>query len=305
MRRLQRETFGGVTGSTGAIIVQGPGDKPILEASEAERLAMLEERGFDASRAWSDVATNPEANELGAELYREMVRRTVNDPELAEALSPRGFPIGCKRPVIDSNYFETFNRDNVTLVDLRRGGIERITETGIQTAQAPLRARRDRLRHRLRRDDRRAGAHRHPRARRSRAARRMGGWPAHVPRSPDRRLPEPLHGVRARAVRPCSPTWWCAASSTSSGSARASRTCASTGSPRSSRRRGAGRVGRARQRRRRKARCAPRRPATPGTSAPTSPGSRACSCRTSAGCRRYIEKLDAIASRGYEGTRMR
>ena len=135
MRRRQRETFGGVTGSTGAIILQEPGNRPILEATEAERLAMLDERGFDASRAWSDVASNPDANELGADLYREMVRRTVNDPELAEALSPRGFPIGCKRPVIDSSYFETFNRDNVTLVDLRKGGIETITETGIQTAQ--------------------------------------------------------------------------------------------------------------------------------------------------------------------------
>ena len=134
-RKLQRETFGGVTGSTGAIILQGPGDRPILESTEVERLAMLEERGFDASRAWSDVASNPEANELGAELYREMVRRTVNDPELAEALSPRGYPIGCKRPVINTNYYETFNRDNVSLVDLREGGIERITETGIQTAQ--------------------------------------------------------------------------------------------------------------------------------------------------------------------------
>ena len=135
MRRLQRETFGGVTGSTGAIILQLPGDRPILEATEAERLAMLDERGFDASRAWSDVSSDPNANELGADLYREMVRRTVDDPELAESLSPRGFPIGCKRPVIDSNYFDTFNRDNVTLVDLRRGGIEEITATGIQTAQ--------------------------------------------------------------------------------------------------------------------------------------------------------------------------
>ncbi len=135
MRRLQRETWGGVTGSTGAIILQMPGDTSILEATEAERLAMLDERGFDASRAWSDVATDPAANELGADLYREMVRRTVHDPELAESLSPRGFPIGCKRPVIDSNYFETFNRDNVTLVDLRRGAIESITATGIQTTQ--------------------------------------------------------------------------------------------------------------------------------------------------------------------------
>jgi cation diffusion facilitator CzcD-associated flavoprotein CzcO len=134
-RRRQRETPGGVTGSTGAIILQGPGRTPILESTEEERLAMLEERGWDASRAWSDVAMDPEANEMGCELFREMVRRTVHDPETAEALSPRGYPIGCKRPVIDTNYFATFNRENVTLVDLRNGGIESVTETGIQTEQ--------------------------------------------------------------------------------------------------------------------------------------------------------------------------
>ncbi len=53
----------------------------------------------------------------------------------AQGLMPRDYPIGCKRPVIDTNYYETFNRDNVTLVDLRRGGIERITGAGVQTAQ--------------------------------------------------------------------------------------------------------------------------------------------------------------------------
>ena len=71
-----------------------------------------------------------EANEAGAELFREMIRRTVDDPEVAEALSPRGYPIGCKRLVFDVDYYETFNRDNVTLVDLRRGAIESITPTG-------------------------------------------------------------------------------------------------------------------------------------------------------------------------------
>ncbi len=135
LRRRQRETPGGVTGSTGAIIMQGPEDRRILDATEAERIEVLEQLGWGASRAWSDVALDPEANEAGAELYREMVRRTVTDVDLAEALSPRGFPIGCKRPVVDSHYFETFNRDNVTLVDLRRGGIEAVTETGIRTAQ--------------------------------------------------------------------------------------------------------------------------------------------------------------------------
>src|SRR5581483_10915013 len=67
-RRMQREVFGGVTGSTGAII---------LESTEEERLAALDERGFDATRTWSDMATNPEANELACEMFREMIRRTV------------------------------------------------------------------------------------------------------------------------------------------------------------------------------------------------------------------------------------
>ena len=43
--------------------------------------------------------------------------------------------MGCKQPVIDTNYYETYNRDNVTLVDLRRGGIERISASGVDTAQ--------------------------------------------------------------------------------------------------------------------------------------------------------------------------
>jgi cation diffusion facilitator CzcD-associated flavoprotein CzcO len=135
LRRGQRANPGGVVGSTGAIILQMAEDQKILEATEEERMAVVERLGFGASRAWSDLATDPEANEAGAELFRIMVRRTVADPDIAEALSPRGYPIGCKRPVVDSYYFETFNRDNVTLVDLRKGGIERVTETGIQTAQ--------------------------------------------------------------------------------------------------------------------------------------------------------------------------
>ena len=73
--------------------------------------------------------------ELACEMYRELLRRQVRDPEVAEGLSPRGYPIGCKRPVIDTGYLDTFNRDDVTLVDLRRGGIERITPTAVETLQ--------------------------------------------------------------------------------------------------------------------------------------------------------------------------
>ena len=63
-----------------------------------------------------------------------MIRRTVHDPETAEALSPRGYPLGCQRPVLDTNYFETFNRDDVSLVDLGREPIVEVEPTGIRTA---------------------------------------------------------------------------------------------------------------------------------------------------------------------------
>jgi len=132
LRRRQRKTVAGVTGQTGAIILQEPSDQSLAAASDEERQAVLAEKGWDASRAWNDISTNPAANEIACELYREMVRSTVTDPETAEALSPRDFPIGCKRPVVDTDYFATFNRDNVTLIDLRGGGIEEITETGIR-----------------------------------------------------------------------------------------------------------------------------------------------------------------------------
>ena len=107
----------------------------IGEAGAEARQRALDEYGFEAIRRYNDLALSPEANELACEMYRQQVRRIVQDPETADGLMPRDYPFGCKRPVIDIGYFETFNRDNVTLVDLRRGGIERITQTGVQTAQ--------------------------------------------------------------------------------------------------------------------------------------------------------------------------
>jgi cyclohexanone monooxygenase len=135
LRKQQRETPGGVTAITGAIIMQGPEARKILEATEEEREAVLDELEWGASRAWSDIWVNEEANEIAKDMYRTMVHRTVHDPAVADRLTPKDFPIGCKRPVVDSHYFETFNRDNVTLVDLRAGGIDSIDATGVQTGQ--------------------------------------------------------------------------------------------------------------------------------------------------------------------------
>ncbi len=134
-RRQQRAAFAGVAGFGGALGPAQPPERKILDTPWEERLEVLDEQGFWAARAWGDVFVDLEANEAGAELFREMIRRTVHDPDVAEKLSPRGYPIGCKRLVFGVDYYEAFNRDNVTLVDLRRGGIESITPTGIRTEQ--------------------------------------------------------------------------------------------------------------------------------------------------------------------------
>jgi cyclohexanone monooxygenase len=136
LRRQQAESFSGTAGTTGAVILQFPtDDRKILESTPEQREAALQDFGFGACRVWTDTATDLDANEMAVELFREMIRRTVHDPEMAEALSPRGYPLGCKRPVLDTNYFETFNRDNVSLVDLGTNRIEEVTPTGIRTTQ--------------------------------------------------------------------------------------------------------------------------------------------------------------------------
>ena len=107
----------------------------ILNTTEEERQRLVEEEGFLAIRRYADVSVDEEANELACDMYRRQVARVIQDPETADALMPRDYPMGCKRPVIDTDYYETFNRENVTLVDLRKGGIERITPQGVSTAQ--------------------------------------------------------------------------------------------------------------------------------------------------------------------------
>ena len=107
---------------------------PLRTASREEQVHAIEEQGVRGAMFWSDVMTDREANEMARQLYGEAIARIVKDPETASALVPH-YPFGCKRPIIDQGYFETFNRDNVTLVDLRKGGIERITANGIETGQ--------------------------------------------------------------------------------------------------------------------------------------------------------------------------
>ena len=86
--------------------------------------------------AYTDLLTNQAANDTAAEFVRDKIRSIVKDPHVAEALLPFDHPIGTKRLILDTGYYETYNRSNVTLVNARKTPIERITATGIETTDA-------------------------------------------------------------------------------------------------------------------------------------------------------------------------
>jgi cation diffusion facilitator CzcD-associated flavoprotein CzcO len=85
---------------------------------------------------YADTLIDPAANETAAEFARAKIRAKVEDPELAELLSPRTFPIGTKRICLDTGYSETYNRPNVRLVDLRATPLAEFTQTGLRTSEA-------------------------------------------------------------------------------------------------------------------------------------------------------------------------
>jgi cation diffusion facilitator CzcD-associated flavoprotein CzcO len=107
---------------------------PLKSATREDQLRAIEDNGVIGALSWGDVFFDIEANQMAAKLYGEAVARMVKNPETAASLTP-SHPFGCKRPIIDQGYYATFNRDNVTLVDLRKGPIVEVTPTGISTEQ--------------------------------------------------------------------------------------------------------------------------------------------------------------------------
>lgn len=111
-----------------------------LEVTPEEREALFEklyaEPGFSIWLGnFHDILTDPKANELVSEFVANKIRGRVNDPELAEKLIPKNHGFGTRRVPMETRYFETYNQDNVTLVDLRESPIERITAAGIDTTE--------------------------------------------------------------------------------------------------------------------------------------------------------------------------
>jgi cation diffusion facilitator CzcD-associated flavoprotein CzcO len=117
-----------------------PREGSALDVEESERRAVYQEDwdhgGFKLLfGGYEDLVVNEDSNETVAEFVRERIREVVEDPEVAEKLTPRDHAIGTKRPPLDQGYFETFNRPNVELVDIRSAPIEEITEKGIRTSE--------------------------------------------------------------------------------------------------------------------------------------------------------------------------
>lgn len=106
-----------------------------LESTSEQQQREYDERwatgGLGFVAAFSDLLIDREANDTAAEFLRQKIRETVKDAAVAELLSP-DLVVGCKRLCVDTGYFETFNRPNVTLVDVSKAPIEEITRNGLR-----------------------------------------------------------------------------------------------------------------------------------------------------------------------------
>ena len=113
-------------------------DRRAAEAEAEELQHTYETRwatgGVNFMRSFADLALDIKANDSAAEFVRAKIRGLVRDPEVAAKLMPHDHPIGTKRICIDTGYYETFNRDNVRLVDIRETPIEAITAEGLRTS---------------------------------------------------------------------------------------------------------------------------------------------------------------------------
>ena len=184
------------------------------------------------TQLWADQGVDVDGNKLVADLIREKIRAVVKDPETAEALSPHDHPFGAKRPCLDTNYYATYNRPNVTLVNLRAEPIKAITASGITTDKRSFDV-----------DvivfatgfDAMTGAIMAVHPITGRDGKSLSDvWAqraADLSRPHRRRLPQSVHDHRPRLARRCCRTWRSRSSSMSTGWSTGWRRCATPASP--------------------------------------------------------------------------
>lgn len=110
-----------------------------LEVDEATRTRVLEDSwalgGPGFARTFDDVMTNAESNRLTSQFVRDKIKDKIDKPEVADALLEIDHPLGARRLIVEIDYFETYNRPNVTLVDVATAPIEEITPQGLRSAE--------------------------------------------------------------------------------------------------------------------------------------------------------------------------
>lgn len=111
-------------------------DRGALDDGDNARRARYEARwtkgGLTFTATYNNIYLDQAANDTAADFVREKIAEIVKDPQTAKLLQPSDHPIGSKRICVDTNYYATFNRPNVTLVDIKSGGIEEITANGVR-----------------------------------------------------------------------------------------------------------------------------------------------------------------------------
>lgn len=124
--------------STRSAMLYDYGDRSALDVPEDERRAEMERRwaagGTNFLYAFNDVMRDERSNAVVADFIREKIRETVKDSETARKLTPKDYPVGAKRICVDTDYYDTFNRPNVDLVDLRSEPINQVTACAVETS---------------------------------------------------------------------------------------------------------------------------------------------------------------------------
>ena len=144
IRELQQLNFGGVSNFrlTESVKRAVPKDSQtarpskILEINEDQLKQMISEQGLGVLLSFTDVYSDMRANEIANQLFREEISNIVEQQDVANSLLPKDYGLGCKRQVLDRDYYETFNRPDVTLIDLKQTPIERISPKGIVTGDS-------------------------------------------------------------------------------------------------------------------------------------------------------------------------
>ncbi len=130
-RQQARESFLGVPiAGTGKAVLE----TPAAEVHETFMARWQAGGGMPFLGAYTDLLVNREANDVIANFMRDRIREQVADPEVAELLCPKDFPVGSKRLCQSDDYYAMFNRDNVTLVDIRSAPIESAYPGGLKTS---------------------------------------------------------------------------------------------------------------------------------------------------------------------------